>query len=247
VGCFAYIFNLAAQEILTVLNIDQEAVNEDDLSRDNTAESDSQADTENEEAAVATILDIARKIVAKTRKSTHIWEALTTFERVKGLKENKLVLDVCTWWNSTHHMIKRLIELRPAVDLMCTSERKLKKLNLVMDEFDWEWLEKLDSILSKPTEVISGESYPTLSRQLPLYWKIAAKLWTLQSTFEPGAEDHNDTAWDACEAAWKKLNKYHVGWRIIIRRTTRSTSHLRSLQTPNHLRNNSKFSILKIS
>jgi hypothetical protein len=55
---------------------------------------------------------------------------------------NKLVLDVCTRWNSTHQMIKRLIQLRPAVDLLCTSEPKLKKLNLVMDEFDWEWLEK---------------------------------------------------------------------------------------------------------
>jgi hypothetical protein len=90
VACFAHILNLADQEILTVLDVDKEAVNEDDLSRDNTAESDSRADTENEQAAVAAILHIARKIVAKTRKSTHLWEALQTFERVKGLKENKL-------------------------------------------------------------------------------------------------------------------------------------------------------------
>jgi hypothetical protein len=216
VGCFAHTLNLAAQEILRVLDGDKEAVNEDDLSCDNTIESPSrqEADTTDQQAAVAAILHIARKIVAKVRKSTHLWEVLERFQSVQELKPvKKLVLDVCTRWNSTHHMVRRLIQLRSAVDPLCTSQPKLEKLNLVLDDFDWEWLGKLDSILSifsKPTEVISGESYPTLSQQLPHYWKLAMQLRNLQDKFLPGAVDHNDTAYEACEAAWKKLNKYHI-------------------------------------
>jgi hypothetical protein len=212
VGCFAHILNLAAQEILTVLNVDKEAVNEDKLSKDDTAEPDiTRADTDNEQAAVAAILHVARKIVAKTRKSNILGEALAEFERVKGLKQLKLLLDVCTRWNSTHLLIQRLLEVRPAVDRMCRSEPKLFKLNLMLDDFDWAWLEKLNTILavfSKPTEDISGERYPTLSQQLPAYWKIANRLREQQKEFAPGGEDHNDTAWEACEAALDKLNHY---------------------------------------
>jgi hypothetical protein len=203
-------------KILRILDGDNEAVNEDDLSRDDTTESPSRqhADTTDEQAAVAAILYIARKIVAKVRKSTHLWEVLERFQLVQEMKPaKKLILDVCTRWNSTHHMVRRLIQLRSAVDPLCTSQPKLKKLNPVLDDFDWEWLGKPDSILSifsKPTEVISGESYPTLSQHLPQYWKLAAQLRNIQNTFRPGATDHNDTAYEACEAAWTKLNKYHI-------------------------------------
>jgi hypothetical protein len=81
----------------------------------------------------------------------------------------------------------------------------------MLDDFDWAWLEKLNTILavfSKPTEDISGERYPTLSQQLPAYWKIANRLREQQKEFAPRGEDHNDTAWEACEAALDKLNHY---------------------------------------
>jgi hypothetical protein len=48
----------------------------------------------------------------------------------------------------------------------------------------------------------SHGSPPPQSQKLPEYWKATVRLRQRQNKFQPGAGDHNNRTWEACEAAW---------------------------------------------
>jgi hypothetical protein len=213
--------NLSAQQILSELDKDTDPINEDALARDNTVEENNTPPinpnnidpAEECDAAVAKIFRVARKIIAKIRKSNLLTEALEDQCRRMGMLVLKLVLDVRTRWNSTHYMLQRLLKLRSAVDVVCRREPVIYRLNLMLDDFDWKWLGILNEVLvlyERPTTVVSGEMYPTLAHQLPQYWQLARCLRTMINRFGPGEEEENETLETACKFGWAKLNKYHL-------------------------------------
>jgi hypothetical protein len=176
VRCMAHAINLSAQDVMEEIDRDLDPIDEDALSKDEIWKAsdprqphDDQDDFDMEaagEAAVAKIFWVARKIISKIRKSNLLSEALEDRQRTMGLPTLKLILDVRTRWNSTHDMIKRLIENRLAVDFLCNREKALYKCNLILDDFDWKWLGILNEVLEiykNPTTLVSGDSYPTLS------------------------------------------------------------------------------------
>ena len=81
-----------------------------------------------------------------------------------------LILDVKTRWNSTYAMLKRLVELRAAVEMFVSTDEKLKKLSLSVEE--WDMVRHIVDIL-KPlylaTLHLSKSKYPSLASTLPTY------------------------------------------------------------------------------
>jgi hypothetical protein len=108
----------------------------------------------------------------------------------------------------TIDMIKRLIENRLTVDFLCHREKALHKCNLILDAFDRKWLSILNEVLKiykHQTTLVSKESYPTLSVQLPEYWVLATELRAATQSFDHGAEEENATHEHACQYGWKTL------------------------------------------
>jgi hypothetical protein len=220
VRCMAHAMNLSAQKILSVLDKDTDPINEEALARDRTIEHTPNTPPANDfdpteecDAAVAKIFRIARKIIAKIRKSNLLTEALEDILKKKCMPVLKLILDVRTRWNSTHFMVQRLLKLRPAIDILCVREPALYRLNLLLDDFDWKWLGILDEVLevyARPTTLVSGDTYPTLAYQLPQYWQLALKLREFGKRFEQGEPEENETLEEACSIGWSKLNQYHL-------------------------------------
>ena len=113
-------------------------------------------------------------------------------------------------WNSTHAMIKRLCQLRPAIDDITHTEQNFWALGLSLDSHDWYWLERLGEVLEvfvEATHFLSGESYPTLFTQYPYYALLTKKL---DEIVRVERENGNDSLASACAEGWKKLNDYHV-------------------------------------
>ncbi|KAF8532624.1 hypothetical protein BDD12DRAFT_645643, partial [Trichophaea hybrida] len=124
VSCMAHALNLTAQRILEAIDCDQNQINENELSKDESIErleepEDHKDATDRSDAAVAMIFRIARKIVAKIRTSNIFSEALASQQAVMGLPTLRLIWDCCTRWNSIHAMVQRLIKLQPAMDIVC--------------------------------------------------------------------------------------------------------------------------------
>ncbi|KAI8833185.1 hypothetical protein BC829DRAFT_356295, partial [Chytridium lagenaria] len=67
----------------------------------------------------------------------------TLFEiNVRGLIE-----DVKTRWNSTHDMLKRLVELRPTITDLCLHPDYLSFKNFSLTEEEWNKVEQLTKLL----------------------------------------------------------------------------------------------------
>lgn len=87
-------------------------------------------------------LDLVGESVIKTRKlmmsiknSTRLCDSLRLICNLKKIKYLKPILDVETRWNSTFYMLKRLLDLEPALNLLVADNRVLS--TLYPDEDDW--------------------------------------------------------------------------------------------------------------
>jgi hypothetical protein len=87
-------------------------------------------------------LDLVGESVIKTRKlmisiknSTRLCDSLRLICSLKKIKYLKPILDVETRWNSTFYMLKRLLDLEPALNLLVADNRVLS--TLYPDEDDW--------------------------------------------------------------------------------------------------------------
>ena len=61
----------------------------------------------------------ARKIIAKVRSSNRLWESLQAQAQAARIPTKRPILDMSIRWNSTHAMLERLLELRPAIHAVC--------------------------------------------------------------------------------------------------------------------------------
>ena len=186
--CLAHVLNLAAQTVMKTLK-SEAAEAEVDLAKDSEKEGDIDP---------ATTLQKLRKVIAKIRSSNLLWEALQTEAAAVKMDWLTPVLDVQVRWNSTHKMIHRAIELRPALDrlLMLDPTKIFHQAHLQLTETDWSTLFRLEQILDvfvKATTFASASTYPTLTQQLPYYQYIQNKLHELVQR-EHDAEDSSGDA-----------------------------------------------------
>ena len=114
VRCMGHVVNLAVQTLLNVLRATAHT-NEAQLVDEDRAE----VDIESDDIQFYNASYKARKIIAKVRASNRLWESLQAQSLAARIPLKRLILDMPVRWNSTHAMLVRLLELRPAIDAIC--------------------------------------------------------------------------------------------------------------------------------
>ncbi|XP_073412759.1 zinc finger BED domain-containing protein 4-like [Dendrobates tinctorius] len=113
-------------------------------------------------------LDKVKSIVEFFHKNTIATEKLKSTQRQMGMPELRLKQDCVTQWNSTYHMLKRVLESKNAVILtlaiVCAPVDTL-------NQEEWEVVRETCTVLEPFEQVIveiSAESYATSSKMLVL-------------------------------------------------------------------------------
>ncbi|XP_062587659.1 zinc finger BED domain-containing protein 4-like [Saccostrea cucullata] len=133
---------------------------------------------------VVRILGKIQKLVTFFHQSTSMADLL--FDKQKLLMEegsiigHKLIMDVVTRWNSTLHMLKRILEQIPAVSAVANDPTITKSASSTLRNclltFDKQAVvEDLVTVLDpfdKTTTIVCGENIPTLQKILPLVVKL---------------------------------------------------------------------------
>lgn len=123
--------------------------------------------------AIANLLKICRSIVGHFKHSTKSTKVLIKAQRQFSIPEHTLIQDEPTRWNSSLHMILRLLEQRKAL-VYASTEVDSKSLS----SSDWETLQQLADLLQifdKATLVLSLESI-SISEVIPIISAIVNNL-----------------------------------------------------------------------
>ncbi|KAM8972088.1 zinc finger BED domain-containing protein 4 [Pelodytes ibericus] len=123
---------------------------------------------------IQNLLSIARKICERVHRSTKAKEKLAELQKEYGLPPHPLIQDVPSKWNTSFHMLERLIEQKRAIDEM-SIECNFREL-ISCDQ--WEVIQSVCHAL-KPFEVASREmSMPmaTLSQVIPMIHILNRKI-----------------------------------------------------------------------
>lgn len=117
---------------------------------------------------VKPLLSKCKAIVGHFKHSVTACEKLKTMQLQMKLPELKVIQDVSTRWNSTLHMIERLLLLREPLSAVVSS---LPTGPPFLSATEWEMLSDWVPVLKpveKMTIEMSGEQYPTMSMIIPL-------------------------------------------------------------------------------
>lgn len=123
---------------------------------------------------VQNLLSIARKICERVHRSAKAREKLAELQKEYHLPPHQLIQDVPSKWNTSFHMLERLIEQKRAVDEM-SIECSFREL-ISCDQ--WEVMQSVCHAL-KPFEVASREMsthMSTLSQVIPMIHILNRKI-----------------------------------------------------------------------
>lgn len=126
-------------------------------------------DVTKKDATFESLRSKSKKIVGHFSRSTKSQQRLIETQRALWRDKTplKLIQNVDTRWNTEHDMLKRMIELKPALcTLLCD-----KKMPASLDESEWTLAESYVKVLEpikEATCIMSGTKYPTLSLYLPV-------------------------------------------------------------------------------
>ncbi|XP_056429688.1 zinc finger BED domain-containing protein 4 [Hyla sarda] len=123
---------------------------------------------------VQNLLSIARKICERVHRSTKAKEKLAELQKEYGLPQHQLIQDVPSKWNTSFHMLERLIEQKRAIDEM-SIECNFREL-ISCDQ--WEVIQSVCHAL-KPFEAASKEMSmhtATLSQVIPMIHILNRKI-----------------------------------------------------------------------
>ncbi|KAK6477799.1 zinc finger BED domain-containing protein 1-like, partial [Huso huso] len=150
----------------------------------------------------------ARSVVEHFKKSELATTALKRKQKQMETPQHTLLQDVPTRWNSSLHMIKRLLEQRwPIVavlsDPTVKSARAVRHLDLSQDQ--WSLLNELVSILQPfetATTYLSGETYVSLSA-VPSLIKSVSSLMDLAVKNSSAIKNFKRVAFQQLDQRWK--------------------------------------------
>ncbi|XP_015782274.1 zinc finger BED domain-containing protein 4-like [Tetranychus urticae] len=117
---------------------------------------------------IAQLVTAVKTIVTLFKKSDVLMRELMQERERKGLSKLKLIQDVATRWNSTFYMLQRYMELHNEIShvLLYSGKRDID-----LSDAQIECIGEIVSVLEVFEEItcdISGESYITISRIIPL-------------------------------------------------------------------------------
>lgn len=114
------------------------------------------------------VLKKCRTLVGHFKHSVLASEKLRQLQIQMGLSQLKVKQDVSTRWNSSLHMMERLIEIKDPLSAAITY---LPRAPIFLTSLEWELISDCLPLL-KPFDVmtveLSAEKYPTLSKVIPL-------------------------------------------------------------------------------
>jgi hypothetical protein len=209
VRCMAHVINLAAQAILRNLHAEapEDGIPEGDAQDIPPAPFRRHSQQAPTARAPGAILTIVRQVFTKVRLSNLLLEALEAQCNAKKIAFLHPIKDVKTRWNSTHALICRALELKPALKQLCSSEKRLRPFRLLGEE--WLLLEDLRDLLKSfvmATEALSGCLYPTISFQLPYFAVLMENLQTFHDNH--ARQCPNSPLLTAASAGQAHLKKY---------------------------------------
>ncbi|XP_029472094.1 zinc finger BED domain-containing protein 4-like [Rhinatrema bivittatum] len=123
---------------------------------------------------VQNLLSIARKICERVHQSAKAKEKLAELQKEYGLPQHQLIQDVPSKWNTSFHMLERLLEQKRAIDEM-SIECSFREL-ISCDQ--WEVMQSVCHAL-KPFEAASREMslhMATLSQVIPMIHILNRKI-----------------------------------------------------------------------
>ena len=118
-------------------------------------------------------LGISRKVVSAFSMSWKQKRDLTKSQLNLGLKQHSLVADCATRWGSMSKMVSRILEQEQAIRLVLSTDRET--VHLIPKWQDIDVLQAIDKALSPVaslTDLLSGDSYVTISAVLPILYLI---------------------------------------------------------------------------
>ncbi|XP_060557870.1 E3 SUMO-protein ligase ZBED1-like [Ruditapes philippinarum] len=127
--------------------------------------------------SVSRLLGRIRRVVSYFHRSTTAAAILRDKIKLLGLRQVKLIQDVCTRWNSAVDMVERFLELQPAIyTALMSKDIRAKEVDIAtLSEVDIGLAENIMSVLI-PIRTVStalcSESMPTASLILPLQKKL---------------------------------------------------------------------------
>lgn len=157
----------------------------------------------------AEVSDVVKKCRALTsyimaspnRRGQHVLFAQTCLEKRDQLFPVK---DVSTRWNSTLHMIERLLRIRPAIEAFCAIEPAAPRITPV----DWKVLNFLKTLLApfETATLLFSTRGPTLHMVLTTYYALFNTLDSLID--DTAAETQYKFGPEGLLACKRKLEKY---------------------------------------
>ncbi|XP_070401545.1 E3 SUMO-protein ligase ZBED1-like [Nothobranchius furzeri] len=129
-----------------------------------------------------------------------------------GTKENMLLQDVCTRWNSTYAMLSRLQEQRWPVTATLSDPEVTQRGKHYLDlkPNQWSLIEELNQVLEpfhSATVFMSGEQYVTLSALPHVVDKIKKSLQS-QNLESPPVVSFQTHAKEQVTTRWKDLGEF---------------------------------------
>ncbi|CAN1812875.1 Zinc finger BED domain-containing protein RICESLEEPER 2 [Linum perenne] len=146
------------------------------------------------------------KHIAISESRVNMFREVTKQLRLSG---KKLILDCCTRWNSTFHMISVALELKDVFPGYAARDPWYKWLP---SEEEWQRVSQVCQFLevfSDVTNIISGSSYTTANVFLPELWRIKV---LLKNTMQAGDECMKSMA----EKMQEKFDKYWGECNLVI-------------------------------
>lgn len=166
--CFGHILNLAAQDFIKTLNLEQSYDNDNEcvlyLDDPDSDLGDEDSDIP-DNADTDKPLEKLRSLLKKINKSEQLQIKFKNCCDTVGIVCTKPIIDVCTRWNSTFDMLTWSVKYKLSLNILCdTNQNTLSQFKIV--ENDWNLIGYIVKYL-KPFKTLSnllaGEKYCTLS------------------------------------------------------------------------------------
>ena len=162
--------------------------------------------------AIIKCVAAARSLVEHFKKSELACTKLKNKQKQMGTKENMLVQDVCTRWNSTYAMLSRLQKQRWPVTATLSdpavTQRGKHYLDLKPEQ--WNLIEELNQVLEpfeSATVFLSGQQYVTLSALPHLLHKLKKNIQSSEIEAAP-VRLFQTQATDQITERWQGLTQF---------------------------------------